>query len=211
MRYIKRANDFLKKRAVKRTLKIILILIVPLILTIVVSDGNKETYEFVNKEGTRMVAPSAPHPYLSNLFSDTFQQLGTSWHKFCIQNNSYSIEYNLPHDLAYRIGDKEDFSRISYGVTKCIPIHKSDIFYDVAWGGFTIPTKEKMLELCGSADDNCEMCFVVDEVINFDVYTKLSYGAMFVIYVLFVAAIYGFLGLILSIFDYIFVKKDSWY
>ncbi|OGG60570.1 hypothetical protein A2765_05305 [Candidatus Kaiserbacteria bacterium RIFCSPHIGHO2_01_FULL_56_24] len=207
---MQKIRKFLSNPSFVKASKIFLILVVPLVLTIV-NSHDKDRYEFVIEDSSRMVAPTAPHPYLSLLFSDTFQQFGTSWHKFCIQNNSYSKKQDLPHDLAYRVGDTEEFSKISYGETDCVPIRKDDVFYDVAWGGFEIPNKEKAEELCESTEDGrCIMKFDVNEAVNFDVYSKLSGSAAFVIYILFVAAVYGFISLILSVYDYIFVN-EGWY
>ena len=187
------------------TTKIILIFIIPLILSLLIRSSHHQTYEFVDRESKRMVAPAAPYPYLSGLFSDILLQIGISPYSFCIENNSYSKEYSLPHDLAFRLEGETEFTKIHYGEKKCIPILKKDVFYDVAWGGFVIPSKEWADKNFKCDSGKCSLNFKVDEIVNFNVYSRLNFPALIIVYALLVAAMFAFVKFGISLYTF-FIK-----
>ncbi len=150
-----------------------------------------------------MVAPTVPYPYLSGLFSDILLQIGISPYSFCIENNSFSKEYSLPHDLAFRLEGEAEFSKIHYSEKKCIPILKKDVFYDVAWGGFVIPNKEWADKNFKCDSGKCSLNFKVDEIVNFNVYSRLNFPALIIVYILLVAAVFGFVKLAISLYTFI--------
>ena len=129
--------------------------------------------------------------------------VGFSWHYFCIQNNSVITGYSLPEDLDYKMGDAASFTKIRYGDTACVPIRNKDIFYDVAWGGFQINDKSIAAKLFKCDGRNCAAKFDIGRSINFSVYSKLTLAASSLVYLLFVAAIYGIIELITSIYKYV--------
>lgn len=183
--------------------KIFFIFIVPLILVLIIRTDHHKTYEFVDSRTRRMVAPSIPYPYISSLFSDILLKIGISPYSFCIENNSYSQAYSLPHDLAVRLDNASDFIKIPYKDKKCTPILKKDIFYDVAWGGFVIPNKEWAQKYFKCENGKCSLNFKIDEVLNFTVYSKLSFPALIIIYTLLVAAMFGFFKFSIEIYNFL--------
>lgn len=187
--------------------KVTIVFIIPLLLSLMVGFGEKETYEFVDEENARMVAPANPLPYLPDLTVDLFSTFGVSWYSFCIENLSYSQKQELPHDLAFRLDGQGDFTKIQYGDTACKHIYDKDIFYEVAWGGFEIPSKERAFEIFDCDGENCVLKMKIEELMNFNVYSRLNFLSLAVIYILFVAAIFGILSLMISIYKYI--KRDS--
>lgn len=196
-----------KKETWIKVSKVTIVFIVPLFFTLMVGFGEKETYEFMDEENARMVAPANPLPYLSDLTVDLFSTFGVSWYSFCIENLSYSQEQELPHDLAFRLEGQGDFTKIQYTDTACKHIHDKDIFYEVAWGGFEIPSKERAFEIFDCDGKNCVVKMDIEELMNFNIYSKLNFLSFTVIYILFVAAIYGLLSVAISIYRY--MKKDS--
>jgi hypothetical protein len=168
------------------------------------------TYEFVDEKSKRMVAPSAPFPYVSQLFSDFFLQLKMNWYSFCIQNNCYSKEHSLPFNIGVKLEGMKDFITIHYGETKCFPIFKKDVFYDVAVGGLgelIIPNKEWAEKHFKLKDGSYGMEFQMKDVMNFKVYSKLSLSAMVTIYLLFVVAIFGVVEVFISLYKLIVLLK----
>jgi hypothetical protein len=191
------------KKTNKIIVKIFLVLVVPLILTVVFYETKRDSFEFVDQGVQRMVAPAEPLPYISSLFGDLLYGVGFSWHYFCIQNNSVITGYSLPEDLDYKVGDAASFTKIRYGDTACVPIRNKDIFYDVAWGGFQINDKSIAAKLFKCDGRNCVAKFDIRRSINFSVYSKLTLAASSLVYLLFVAAIYGIIELITSIYKYV--------
>ena len=189
----------------KRVIKIFWIFIVPLILSGIIREDYHQTYEFVDEDSSRMVAPTAPYPYLSNLFSDLLLQIGVSPYSFCIENNAYSKEYSLPHDLIVKLEGSPESIKIHYKEKRCIPILKEDVFYNVMWGGFVIPNKEWAQNHFECNGEKCSLSLKIDEIVNFNVFSKLSFFALVIVYILLVAAFFGFIKFIISLFN--FIKK----
>jgi hypothetical protein len=194
-----------RKKMIITILKVFFIFIVPLILVLVVRIDHRRTYEFVDEGVKRMVAPSAPYPYLSSLFSDILLKVGISPYSFCIENNSFSKDYSLPHDLAIKIDDSSSFVKIPYKGKMCVPILKKDILYDVAWGGFVIPSKEWAEKNCKFVNGNCTLSFKINEILNFTVYSKLNLPALIIIYIILASAMFGFLKLLVAVYNFIFL------
>ncbi len=184
-------------------LKIIFIFVVPLILVLIIRTDHHNTYEFVDNETKRMVAPSIPYPYLSTLFSDILLKIGISPYSFCIENYSFSKKYSLPHDIAVKLDDSANFTNIPYKGKMCVPIFKKDVFYEVAVGGFVIPNKEWAEKHCKFVDGNCVLEFKIDEVSNFNVYSKLNFPALIIIYIILCSAMFGFLKLLIAVYNFI--------
>ncbi len=187
-------------------LKLFFIFIIPLILVFIVRVDHRKTYEFVDEETKRMVAPSAPYPYLSNLFSDILLKIGISPYNFCIENNSFSKDYSLPFEIGIKLDGSSSFEKIPYKGKICIPILKKDIFYEVAVGGFVIPSKEWAKQNCEFVNGNCVLKFKINEVANFTVYSKLNIPALVIIYVILSLAMFGFLKLLIAIYNFILSK-----
>jgi hypothetical protein len=203
-------NTVIIIRIIIRIVLVFIIFIVPFILTSILSAGKHTTYEFVDEKNKRMVAPAAPFPYISELFSDFFIQLKKNWYSFCIQNNCYSKENSLPLNIGVKLEGMNDFITIHYGETKCFPIFKKDVFYDVAVGGLgelVIPNKEWAEKHFKLKDGSYGMEFQMKDVMNFKVYTKLSLNAMVVIYVLFVLSFFGAVEFLISLYRFIALLK----
>lgn len=194
------------KRAAISLTKFLIIFLFPAVLTYFVNHDKRVTYEFVDEDNKRMVIPSAPHPYLSQLFEDAFLSMGMNWYSFCIENNSFSKEHSLRFDLKVKLEHMDDIQIIHFGESKCFPVLREDVFYVVAWGGFVIPDSEWVAKHFELIDNNFEITFPIGDMVNFDVYRKLSISAIATVYALLVAGFFGFLKLSISIYRFMFTK-----
>jgi hypothetical protein len=190
----------MNKENIIRIILTVIILIIPLILTMIFSVSRPKTYKFIDEESKRKIAPAASFP-LHPLFSDLFSQLGINWCSFCIQNNSYSEEQGVLINLGIRLEGTDHYVTIHYRETKCFPIFKEDIFYDVIVQ-VLIPKEEIDKHFKFEGD-----YYKTEGLINFKVYSKLTPIAMVTIYLLFVVAIFGLVKLFISMYKLLVLLK----
>ena len=97
-----------------------------------------------------------------------------------------------------------DFTTIQYGETKSFPVFEKDIFYRVVFGQYVIPNKEWVEKHMTLKNGKYSLSFKLSEMMNFEVYLKLSLIAKIIVYLIFVAAVFGVYKLVLSIYSSIF-------
>ncbi len=196
------------KKCIIKLIKYIVILGVPIFLTAILSASKQTTYEFVDEENRHMVAPAQPFPYIPQLFSDVFLQLGMNCYNFCIENDCYSKEHSLPMHINVKMANENKSTTIYYNETKCYPIFKEDVFYDVAPGGFVISDREWMKKHFKLEGDNYKISFKMTDVMNYKVYAKLTCIAQVAIYLICVGVVFGLYEIIARIFKSLTGKRE---
>ncbi len=197
------------KRNINLFIKLLLIIIFPIFLTLTIMKSNHMPYEFIDKNTHSMVAPAINHPYLPKLFSDLLNNLQIPWHNFCVRNNSYSNEHNMPFDLAIKLENEVDFTKIHYKDIKCYSVLNNDIKYDVAWGGFVIPDKNWVKQNFDCSNGQCSLKFKIEEMISFEVYSEFSLFMVLTIYLIFVSSMAAISQTFIFVWNFIFGKNDS--
>lgn len=207
--FLRKIGDIIKSKYSHALLcKLCFVFILPLIMTYLINHDKRITYEFEFKKSRKMTIPSAPHPYLSKLFEDMLLSLGLNYYSICIENKGYSNVHDLPFIIEVKFKSLEDIQVLAYGETKCFPVYRDDIYYEVSGVGFLIPDKEWAFQHYKFKNGKAHISFSVDEMFNIDVYRKLSLSAIITVYVMLVAAFLGILKFILSIKG-LFTKKSS--
>jgi hypothetical protein len=164
------------------------------------SASRPKTYKFVD-ENKRMVAPAAPFPYISELFSDFFIQLKKNWYSFCIQNNSYSEQQPVSIELGIKLDGMDDYVPIHYKETKCFPVFKEDVFYSLRVS-VSVPKEELDKHFKFEGD-----YYKMEGTVSYKAYSKLTPFAMIIIYLLFFVATYGGIKILISMYKLIVLLK----